>query len=216
MIRDLRGAIYSFRFSVVGFIVIMLVLLLVPTRLSSLFAPGSTDYTPLVSLFISAIKADLLPHGWILLAIQPDEPLEIYIVASAVLAFLLDSPLFSFDAARFLMPARQRIVRRWVYPFVLLILSLLTVGTSVGYYLVVYQIEQLAYWFSHSPMPGPPILDGASFYFLVLRSIAAIGFAFMFLGVAYMLFRFRTNRWHTTVSSPGLVPISEKMQLRGG
>jgi Sec-independent protein secretion pathway component TatC len=208
--RDIRGAVYSFRFSIAGFIVIMLVLWLVPTKLSSPFVPGSAGYTPLISLVTSTIETDLLPHGWLLIAIHPNEPLEIDVGASAVFAFLLDSPIFSFDAARFMLPADQKTAGVRAYPFAILTFSLFALGTLVGRYFVFYQLQQIV-GFNDSISIYPLFVDAASYYFLVLRSIAAIGFAFMFLGVAYMLFRFRIDAWHATVSPPGLAPISKKI-----
>jgi Sec-independent protein secretion pathway component TatC len=213
-IRDIRGAVYSFRFSIAGFIVIMLVLLLVPTKLSSLFVPGSAGYTPLISLVTSAVKTDLLPHGWVMIAIHPNEPLESDVGASALFAFLLDSPIFSFDTARFMLPADQNVTGMRAYPFASLMFSLFAVGTILGGYFVIYQLQQTIIGFNDSLSISPIVVDTASFYFLVLRTIAAIGFAFMFLGVAYMLFRFRIDGWHDTASPPDLAPISKKMQLR--
>src|ERR1700733_13738114 len=75
------------------FFAVLLALLAIPNPIAML-ASGSS-YTPLVSLFITGIKLDILPAGWTLVWGTPNAPFGVYAGASITLALLISSPIIS-------------------------------------------------------------------------------------------------------------------------
>jgi sec-independent protein translocase protein TatC len=169
---------------------ILLALLAIPDRIVML---TSGSYSPLVLLFIAALKRPVLPAGWIL--IEPgglNGPFEIYVVASIVLALLVSSPIFSYQIMRFIAPALA-MRKRTLYSLVALASMLLAAGALFGaFFLADYDLYGLV-----DLMPiGVSIgyFDAADFYFLVFRVIVVTAVEFTLPVYIYALIRFRPHR----------------------
>jgi Sec-independent protein secretion pathway component TatC len=176
---------------IVAFSGILLVLLAIPDRVMMPASDGS--YTPLVLLFIEAIKRPILPAGWTI--VEPgglSEPLEIYVVASITLALLVSSPIFSYQILSSIAPALA-IRKRALSSLVALASVLLAAGALFGaFFLTPFYIHSTTPFFDVTGLA--PLLDAASFYFLVFRVMCVTTVEFTLPVYIYALIRFRSSR----------------------
>lgn len=174
----------GFRAPFLGFSAILLSLLAAPSPVVAFGQSGS--YVPLVSLFLEGIKDGALPPGWHFVVYGSGEPLEIYVVASIVLALLLSSPLISYQVMKVIVS-----VRRTRYLLTASASLLFASGAVFGLiFFVGYVLEVLT-----PSYPGvvisPPIINAASFYMIVFGAISATAVVFSLPLYFFALMRLR-------------------------
>lgn len=123
------GSFSTFRAPFLAFSAILAALLLIPNPVLMLTSGGS--YSPLVSLFVSGIKSEVLPAGWTLIAGSPGVPTEIYVTASVMLALLISSPIISYQIMKFIASALA-VRKRTLYSLVACATVLLATGALFG------------------------------------------------------------------------------------
>ncbi len=134
-------------------------------------------YVTIVSLFLGRVKADVLPLGWTLIANKLNEPLEIFLVASLILALVFNTPIVAYETFKFVTPALLPREKRLLYPFVGAASALFAVGTLFGYFFLArFLMIALSPFFVISQVS--PFVDGADFYFVVFLTIFLSGVAF--------------------------------------
>jgi Tat protein translocase TatC len=147
-------------------------------------------YVPFVAFFLARVKLDLLPAGWTLIANNLSEPLEVYLVASIILAAVFNSPIFAYETMKFITPALTDKEKGLLYPFVVSSSSLFVVGVLFGYFLLAkFLFIALAPFFVTAQVS--PFVDVANFYFVVFLVIGMSGIAFTTPVYVFMLVRFR-------------------------
>src|ERR1700736_6775882 len=114
--------------AVISFAVLLGVFLLAPADPEHALSFTGT-YVPFVAFFLARVKVDLLPSGWTLLANHLNEPLEIYIVASIMLAAIFNAPIVAYETVKFVSPALTEKEKGVLYPFVISSSTLFVVGT---------------------------------------------------------------------------------------
>jgi sec-independent protein translocase protein TatC len=180
-----------FKIVFISFVALLVVFLIVPV---APFSPSSYNYsgfTPVIAFFISRMKLDLLPPHWELIAIHLNEPLEIYIVASVLLALIFNSPIFAYEVVRFIGPALNERERKIIYPFVGATSGLFAFGALFGYiFLAKFLLVALAPFFNIIGAGDPIIIDASDFYFVMLLTIGMSGIAFTVPVYIYTLIRF--------------------------
>src|SRR6266850_5035325 len=107
--------------------------MLAPAEPSSMLSLTGT-YEPFVGFFLARVKLDLLPAGWSLIPGNLSSPLEVYLVASAILAAIFNSPIFAYEVMRFVSPALTDKEKGLLYPFVASSSALFIVGALFGYF----------------------------------------------------------------------------------
>ena len=144
---------------------------------------------PFVAFFLARVKLNLLPAGWTLIATNLSEPLEVYLVASVILAFLFNSPIFAYETMRFVSPALTEKEKGLLYPFVLASSTLFVVGVLFGYFLLAkFLFIALAPFFATAQ--AQPYIDVSNFYFIVFLTVGMSGIAFTSPVYVFMLIRF--------------------------
>jgi len=147
-------------------------------------------YVPFVAFFLARVKLDLLPAGWTLIANNLSEPLEVYIVASVILAAAFNSPIFAYETMKFVSPALTDKEKGLLYPFVISSSSLFVVGLLFGYFLLArFLFIALAPFFVTAQ--ATPFIDVANFYSIIFLVIGMSGIAFTTPVYVFMLVRFR-------------------------
>lgn len=169
-----------------SFFAILLSLLAGASPVAALAPRGS--YVPLISLFIDGIRDGLLPANWILIAISPNEPLEVDVVASLVLALLLSSPVIAYQVMKII--ASVRATQRVLYSLTAVASLLLASGALFAYIFFPYVLAATTPFFLDVGM-ARPLIDFANFYLLALGAIAAGAVVFTLPVYIYALVRFR-------------------------
>jgi sec-independent protein translocase protein TatC len=179
----------------VSFLVILLLVVFFPASpLYSIQNPGqylnlSFLSNTLIAAFISKVKADLVPAGWQLIAANGiGEPMEIYFVASLLIAVTIDMPVIAYETYRFIDPALNEGERKMIYPFVISATALFAVGILFGYLVLAkFLVAALAPFFQATGTNY--LIDAAAFYYVVFLIIAATGVSFTSPVFVYSLIR---------------------------
>lgn len=165
------------------------ILLLAPAEPAKAITLTGT-YVPFVAFFLARVKIDLLPAGWTLFANNLSEPLEVYLIASVVLAAVFNSPIFAYETMKFIAPALTDKEKGLLYPFVAASSALFTVGVLFGYFLLAkFLFIALAPFIQTAQ--ATPLIDVANFYFVVFLTVGMSGIAFTSPIYVFMLIRFR-------------------------
>ena len=178
------------RFKVVflSLLVIFVILLVVP-RYPAQFLSLTGTYNPLVSIFLDRIHADILPSTWNLIGFRLNEPLEVLLVASLILAVAFDMPVIAYETYRFIDPALKENERKLVYPFVISSTILFLMGLLFGYFILAkFLIIALSQFFVATGANFT--IDVADFYFVVFLTVFFSGVAFTIPVFVYLIIRF--------------------------
>jgi Sec-independent protein secretion pathway component TatC len=179
----------ALRMPLLSFLLIFVALLAIPDSVAAL--TSGAPYVPLVSLFVAGIKVNTLPAGWVVINETLNEPLEIYVAASATLALLLSSPVTSYFVMKHIAPALAT-QRRTLYSLVVASSALLAVGVMLGiFFLIQYYIATLSPFYVGVGALARPNVDAANTYFLVLRLIGSSAVTFTLPVYVFALIRFR-------------------------
>jgi len=147
-------------------------------------------YVPFVAFFLARVKLDLLPAGWTLIASNLTAPLEVYLVASVILAAVFNSPIFAYEVMRFVTPALTDKEKGLLYPFVASSSALFVVGVLFGYFLLAkFLFIALGPFFVTSQTQ--PFINVLDFYSIVFLTIGMSGIAFTTPVYVFILIRFR-------------------------
>ena len=180
---------HRLKIAFLSYVAILAVFLLAPAEPSKALTFTGT-YVPFVAFFLARVKLDLLPAGWTLMANNLSEPLEVYLVASVILAAVFNSPIFAYETMKFVSPALTEKEKGLLYPFVLSSTTLFVVGVLFGYFLLAkFLFIALAPFFVTAQ--ATPIVDVSNFYFIVFLTIGMAGVAFTTPVYVFMLIRFR-------------------------
>src|SRR5271155_5987545 len=145
----------ALRMPLLSFLVIFVALLAIPDSVGAL--TSGAPFVPLVSLFVAGIKVSALPAGWMMININFNEPLEIYLAASATLALLLSSPVTSYHVMKYIAPALAT-QRRTLYSLVLASSALLAAGATLGFFfLAQYYVSSLGQFSVGISIPHPMV-----------------------------------------------------------
>jgi sec-independent protein translocase protein TatC len=184
----------------ISFVALLVIFIAVPADPKQVLSFTGT-YVTIISIFLARLKTDVLPHGWTLIANKLNEPLEIFLVASLILAMVFNTPIFAYETFRFITPALLPREKRLLYPFVAASSALFAVGTLFGYFFLArFLMIALSPFFTISQLS--PFVDGADFYFVVFLTIFLSGVAFtipvfIFLFITFGIVEasfFRKNR----------------------
>ena len=179
--KRLKVVLYVLVVSTVLFMVL-------PSNLSFLSNPLQF-YDPLVALVLRQIRAQILPPDVSLIGYELTVPLELYMIASFVMGFIVSIPVIAYEIYRFIDPALYPHERRAVYPFVLSFTALFIVGASFGYVILMpFMIWGLFPFFT--AMGAARIISIMDFYNMVFVSTVLSGLIFTWPVFFVLLVRF--------------------------
>lgn len=172
-----------------SYVVLLAAFLLAPADPSKMLTLTGT-YQPFVAFFLARVKLDLLPAGWTLIAGPLTAPLEVYLIASLILALAFNSPIFAYETMRFVSPALTEREKGMVYPFVTASTTLFAVGILFGYFfLAKFLFVALTPFFETAQ--ASPFINVTDFYSVVFLTIGMSGFSFTTPVYVFALIRFR-------------------------
>ena len=167
---------------------IFVVLLVVPRYPAQFFSLTGT-YNPLVSIFLDRIHQDILPSTWVLIGFRLNEPLEVLLVASLILAVTFDMPVIAYETYRFIDPALKENERKLIYPFIISTSTLFLFGLAFGYFILAkFLIIALSQFFIATQASFT--IDLADFYFVIFLTVFFSGVAFTIPVLVYLIIRF--------------------------
>ncbi len=145
----------------------------------------------LIAAFLHRVVADILPPGWTLIAATGiGEAMEIYFIASILLAMVLSMPVIAYETYKFIDPALNAEERRLIYPFVASTSALFVVGVVFGYVVISkFLVLALSPFFSATATSF--LIDSAAFYYVIFLIIGATGVSFTAPVFVYALIRLR-------------------------
>ena len=91
----------------IAFIVLVIVIMILPANLSFLQDPLKF-YDPLVAAFLRSMRERVLPPNVKLIGLELAAPIELYVVASFIVAFVLSLPALAYEVYRFARACRRR------------------------------------------------------------------------------------------------------------
>ncbi|MEM1515841.1 MAG: twin-arginine translocase subunit TatC [Candidatus Bathyarchaeia archaeon] len=117
-------------------IISTIAVMILPANLSFINNPSS-PYEPLVATVLRIVREKALPPGVKLIGLEFISPIELYLVSSLVLGFIITLPVFTYEILKFIEPALYPHERRAMYSFLAYFIALFTSGLIFGYYLLV-------------------------------------------------------------------------------
>lgn len=169
---------------------LLAIFLLAPADPSKAISLTGT-YVPFVAFFLARVKLDLLPTGWALIPGTISAPIEIYLIASAILAAVFNSPIFAYEVMKFVAPALTDREKGLLYPFVVSASSLFAIGALFGYFFLAKFLFIAISPFFQTAQIAQPLINVTDFYSLVFLTIGMSGFAFTTPIYVFILIRFR-------------------------
>jgi len=145
-----------------------------------------------IAYLLNQIVAYVLPSGWGLIAATGlGEGMEVYFVASLLVSVAISMPVIAYETYRFIDPALRPNERQLVYPFVTATSVLFTVGVLFGYFVLAKFLVIALGPFIYSIGIKNPLIDAASFYYVIFLIIGSTGAAFTAPVFIYALIRLR-------------------------
>lgn len=166
----------------------VLVLPLNPPQLLNL---NAVYYTTPVSVFLQHVVQDTLPSGWTIIPFHVAAPLEILIIAAAVLGVAIDMPVISYEVYKFVDPALKEQERKLVYPVITTTTVLFLVGLAFGYFILAkFVFVAMAPFYSAVGISPPYLIEAMDFYTIIFLSVFFSGLAFTTPVFVYLLITF--------------------------
>jgi sec-independent protein translocase protein TatC len=162
----------------------MIVMLVLPAN-SDFFALTS-NYQPLVSLFLNYIRTLILPPDVKLFTSAFSDAITLYVYAAILFAVIISLPVFAYEVFKFIEPALYAKEKKALYPFIASVTALFIGGALVGFYFLspIFVSSMLAFYTTVGAEMLVPIMD---FYSVLLFTILISGLIFT-LPVFFVLF----------------------------
>ena len=181
---------HRLKIAFLSYVGLLAIFLLAPADPSKAVTLTGT-YVPFVAFFLARVKLDLLPSGWALIPGSLTAPIEVYLIASAILAAVFNSPVFAYEVVKFVSPALTEKEKGIVYPFVASASSLFVVGVLFGYFFLAKFLFIAITPFFQTAQIAQPLINVTDFYSIVFLTIGMSGFAFTTPVYVFVLVRFR-------------------------
>jgi sec-independent protein translocase protein TatC len=124
------------RIALIAFILCTVAVMAIPINLWEVLS-NPFAFRTLTSLIITKIESDLLPPGTVLIAGNVQGPIMAYIYASAILGFLMSSPIIAYEAYAFVNPGLRSGERKLLLSFFLPFLMLFAFGCVYAYKFII-------------------------------------------------------------------------------
>jgi sec-independent protein translocase protein TatC len=146
----------------------------------------------IIAYFLQAIVGYVLPSNWGLIAATGlGEGMEVYFIAALLVSVAISMPVIAYETYRFIDPALKPNEKELVYPFVTGTSLLFTIGVLFGYFVLAKFLVLALGPFIYSIGIKSPLVDAASFYYVIFLVIASTGAAFTAPVFIYSLIRLR-------------------------
>ena len=175
------------------FIVTVVVMLILPGNTD--FFATTSDYAPLMSVFLRDIRGLVLPPDVKLFTTTFSDAITLYVYAAVVFAVAITLPVFAYQAYKFVDPALYPHERKAIFPFVSVVTLLFVVGAVFGFFFLFPQFvtSMLAFFNPVGAEPWVPIMD---FYGMLFFTIIVSGLIFTIPAFFVLLVKFGILRTH--------------------
>jgi len=164
---------------VIGVLIILTIaIMILPANLSFLENPLQF-YDPLIAALLRSMRGQILPPNVRLIGLELAAPIELYVLASFVIAFALTMPVLAYQLYRFIDPALTPGERRDAYPFVISFSALFALGLLFGYRILTPTIIWGITPF-FSAVGAEQVISIMDFYNILFVVTVASGIAFTF------------------------------------
>ncbi len=172
-------------------LVTIIVVFLLPLNPSQLLNLNAVYYTTPVAVFLQRVVGDTLPAGWVLIPFHVAAPLEILLMAAAILAIAIDMPIITYEVYKFVDPALKPEEKKMVYPVITSTTLLFLVGIAFGYFILAkFIFIAMAPFYTAIGISPPYFIEAMDFYTIVFLSVLFSGLAFTTPVFVYLLIRF--------------------------
>ncbi len=173
-------------------LIAILAVLLIPLNPSELLNPSSVIYyTTPTSVFLHRVVSDTLPANWTIIPFHVAAPLEILIIAAAVLGVAIDMPIITYEVYKFIDPALTERERKLAYPVIVSTTVLFLVGLAFGYFLLAkFVFVAMAPFYTAVGLSPPYLIEAMDFYTIIFLSVFFSGLAFTTPVFVYLLINF--------------------------
>lgn len=121
---------------VIGVLFFLAIALMILPANPSFFENPLEFYDPLIAALLRSMRQHVLPPDVRLIGLELTAPIELYVVASFIVAFALTMPVLAYQLYRFVDPALTPEERGNVYPFMASFSALFVGGILYGYRVV--------------------------------------------------------------------------------
>ena len=166
--------------------------LLFPANLSDFLNPRTFlngMYTPEVTVLLNWIKNYVAPQGMQIISLEIGAPIEVYFIASLVLALIVSSPVIAYEIFKFVDPALYPNERKSLYPFVAGFTILFLGGAAFGLLILSPFITYTVVIFSQF-VGAQPVISVMDFYAMTLTTVAFTGVGFTIPEIFLLLVKF--------------------------
>ncbi|QQG49024.1 MAG: twin-arginine translocase subunit TatC [archaeon] len=145
-------------------------------------------YKPMISVVLDDAAA--LAGGKVsIISGSLTAPLEIYFLASAVMALITSSPVIGYEVFRFVEPALKPEERSLLGKFVIAFVGLMVGGAAIGYFVLTPAVIRFMVYFANI-FGIQSIVTASDYYGFVFITTGATGLAFAAPSVFVLLVRF--------------------------
>ncbi len=154
------------------FLVALFVMLVLPANTD--FFGLTNDYKPLISVFLTYISGSYLPSNAQLFAGSMSDPITLYVYAALVFAVGFTTPVFAYQAIKFVTPALYDHEKKMLLPYVTAVTVLFAVGSLFGFFFLAPSFIQgfFPFYYAVGALPYIPIMD---FYNIVFFTVLVSG-----------------------------------------
>lgn len=143
-----------------------------------------------MAAILGQIISYVLPSNWGLIAATGlGEGMEVYFIGALLVSVAITMPVIAYETYRFIDPALKPEEKELVYPFVVSTSVLFTVGVLFGYFVLAKFLVIALGPFIYSIGIKNPLIDAASFYYVIFLIIGSTGAAFTAPVFIYSLIR---------------------------
>lgn len=170
---ELKGRV---KMIIIGYAVSLVFWLLIPSGDFALASLFTGMYRPMISVVLNNAQG-LAGGRMTIIAGALTAPLEIYFLASAVMALVTSSPVFAYEIYKFVEPALLPREKSTLSKFMAAFVGLFVGGAAVGYFVLMPAIIRFMAYFA-SVVGAQPIITAGDYYSMVFMAVGAAALAF--------------------------------------
>jgi sec-independent protein translocase protein TatC len=173
------------------FIIATIVMLVLPGNTD--FFAMTSNYQPLMSVFLKAVRDMILPSDVRMIALQIGDPITLYVMAGLVFSLSITMPVLAYEIYRFVDPALYQHEKKAIYSFVAVVSALFVAGALFGFF-VLFPAFVLSMFPFFTAVGAEMLLSIMDFYNMLFFTIIISGVIFTIPAFFVLLVKFGVIR----------------------
>jgi sec-independent protein translocase protein TatC len=173
------------------FIIATIVMLVLPGNTD--FFAMTSNYQPLMSVFLKAVRDMILPSDVRMIALQIGDPITLYVMAALVFSLSITMPVLAYEIYRFVDPALYQHEKKAIYSFVAVVSALFVAGALFGFF-VLFPAFVLSMFPFFTAVGAEMLLSIMDFYNMLFFTIIISGVIFTIPAFFVLLVKFGVIR----------------------